>query len=463
MAAYVSLRFMAPTRATLGLARWPLSCSVEVAALRGTSGAEPLIHRLERVTRLRGGTVHWGQRNGLDPRAVRDTLGPDLDRWHAAVRQLDPHFVFSNPFSIDHGLDPPPGVSWRDWNDLRQLGLHEAVIPSGAGTQVEILARGDDGRLESLTLDNMAQPVGSWTQVRPESGLYPPVVVAGPAGRLDLFELNDSGWLRHTWRDPSDMLWREYNVKGWPGPGDFSTDLPRLSATAHGDGRIEIFGRAALRHSHWLGHTWAHAREGWWTTVHYRPDASLGQPPAAAARRQAGREVLVVAGVTHDQSLVTRHQLHGADDADWSDWAAVPAHELPGAPASAPVLVAPQDQELRLFYIDVLGRVVMGVDVGDQLHPVWSFTTVATQTALSPALTTIAHAGRTWLAARSQQGELVCWDFAAGQTGALGRYLDAATSVPAAIGGIPGTPAVAIVARREDGWLAARRVEPSGP
>ena len=127
------------------------------------------------------------------------------------------------------------------------------------------------------------------------------------------------------------------------------------------------------------------------------------------------------------------------------------------------MLVAPQDQELRLFYIDVLGRVVMGVDVGDQLHPVWSFTTVATQTALSPALTTIAHAGRTWLAARSQQGELVCWDFAAGQTGALGRYLDAATSVPAAIGGIPGTPAVAIVARREDGWLAARRVEPSGP
>lgn len=144
MAAYVSLRFMAPTRATLGLARWPLSCSVEVAALRGTSGAEPLIHRLERVTRLRGGTVHWGQRNGLDPRAVRDTLGPDLDRWHAAVRQLDPHFVFSNPFSIDHGLDPHPacpggtgttcGNSVSTRRSSRQEPAHRSRSSRGATT-----------------------------------------------------------------------------------------------------------------------------------------------------------------------------------------------------------------------------------------------------------------------------------------------------------------------------------------
>lgn len=461
VAGYFSIRFMARSRATLGLARWPLSCSVEVAALRGTPGVDPLIHRLERITHERGGTVHWGQRNGLDPRRVRAAFGPDLDRWHAAVRRLDPIHLFSNPFSTEHGLDPPPGVGWQGWHDLGQIGVQQAAIPSGGEGDVEVFARGLNGRLSSVVLDSTGQSTGAWNDVQPEPGVHPPALVADRAGGLDLFEVDQSGWLRHSRRDPSDTTWQKWDVKGFPSPGEFSTDSARLSATAHDDGRIEVFGRAAQRHSQWLAHTWEHGRDGLWTTVHYRGDASLGQPPAATRRRQPGRDVLVVAGLTSDQSLVTRQQVAEEDDADWSDWTFTAADQLPGPPAVGPLLVAALNHSLRLFYIDALGHMIMGLDVGSGLEPVWSFTELSPRVSLSPLPTAASHEDRTWLVARSQAGELLSWDFEADRVDAQARHLDATTTVPVAIGGIPGTRAIVVVSRREDGNLIARRLEPS--
>lgn len=110
---YLSLRFTAETRASLGPERWPHTCVVEIAGLKDVDGVTELIDYAIALSRDPnfGGILHWGQRNPSNAAdiAFRFGAGGDLAIWRAELSwitedgRLD---AFSSAFTRQTGLEP---------------------------------------------------------------------------------------------------------------------------------------------------------------------------------------------------------------------------------------------------------------------------------------------------------------------------------------------------------------------
>jgi hypothetical protein len=80
---YAALRFMGQTEALIGMQRWPLSVSVEVAGLHGVRGTNEMMDYASQLARdfNAGSILHWGQRN--------DYTAVELDRWFRYVEHSE--------------------------------------------------------------------------------------------------------------------------------------------------------------------------------------------------------------------------------------------------------------------------------------------------------------------------------------------------------------------------------------
>ncbi len=105
---YASLRFTQPTEALIGMQRFPLSCSVEIACLKDVSGGQELIDFAVQWASNpnNGGIVHWGQYNTWDRATVERTYGADLETWRAALQRITRGGdTFSSAFTRRTGLE----------------------------------------------------------------------------------------------------------------------------------------------------------------------------------------------------------------------------------------------------------------------------------------------------------------------------------------------------------------------
>jgi hypothetical protein len=107
---YASLRFTGPTRATLGMQRWPRTCAVEVACLKDVTGGEDLIRFAVEWARNpnSGALLHWGQHNDLTSDEVDRCFGPFIGEWRHALATLTDSGNkkgFSSSFTRHAGLE----------------------------------------------------------------------------------------------------------------------------------------------------------------------------------------------------------------------------------------------------------------------------------------------------------------------------------------------------------------------
>lgn len=113
---YISLRFTARTRASLGMSRYPLTCAVEVAGLKDVSGVTELIDFAIGLSMNRNfpSVLHWGQRNETDVVTTEDRFGwsqpsgGDLGAWRRSLHLLTDAGAldgFSSAFTRRTGLE----------------------------------------------------------------------------------------------------------------------------------------------------------------------------------------------------------------------------------------------------------------------------------------------------------------------------------------------------------------------
>lgn len=107
---YASLRFTGPTRALLGMQRYPLTCSVEIACLKDVSGGQELINfAVDWASNPNiGGILHWGQFNPWTSTEVERTYGPsgNLATWRQALARITGGGdKFSSEFTRRTGLE----------------------------------------------------------------------------------------------------------------------------------------------------------------------------------------------------------------------------------------------------------------------------------------------------------------------------------------------------------------------
>ncbi len=107
---YASLRFTGPTRALIGMQRYPLTCSVEIACLKDVSGGQELIDFAVRWASNpnNGGILHWGQYNPWTTTEVERTYGAngDLQTWREALNRITGGGdAFSSQFTRRTGLE----------------------------------------------------------------------------------------------------------------------------------------------------------------------------------------------------------------------------------------------------------------------------------------------------------------------------------------------------------------------
>jgi hypothetical protein len=108
VAGYLSLRFMGPTQAILGMQQAALNCSIEVSLIRGVLYNDKVMRAIETYTLDNGGRLHWGQRNDLlTAMQLNETMYPRLTSWRnvrsALTRQGTLH-TFDNSFTARCGL-----------------------------------------------------------------------------------------------------------------------------------------------------------------------------------------------------------------------------------------------------------------------------------------------------------------------------------------------------------------------
>jgi hypothetical protein len=107
---YASMRFMQPTRALIGMQRWPLTCAVEVACLKDVSGGQELVDFAVAWARNpnSGAILHWGQRNDARRAETEQIFGRDLSVWRQALARItdnDSLNAFSSEFTRRTGLE----------------------------------------------------------------------------------------------------------------------------------------------------------------------------------------------------------------------------------------------------------------------------------------------------------------------------------------------------------------------
>jgi len=112
-AGYLSLRWSTPSRATISHHNFETShvVSVEVTSMKGMRDNAQWMTRLEELAASHGGRPHWGQINERDAAELQSIYGGLFDRWRARLAALaGASEVFSSPFSVERGLEPPAGT-----------------------------------------------------------------------------------------------------------------------------------------------------------------------------------------------------------------------------------------------------------------------------------------------------------------------------------------------------------------
>lgn len=110
-AGYASLRFMGKTRALLGMAKWDVTCAVEVAGLKDVSGTKELVDYAIALARDPnfGAVLHWGQRNPATAADTQRNFGDRLRRWQLMLQRITDRGRldgFSSDFTRRAGLEP---------------------------------------------------------------------------------------------------------------------------------------------------------------------------------------------------------------------------------------------------------------------------------------------------------------------------------------------------------------------
>ena len=114
---YASLRYTGPTRATIGMQRYPVTCSVEVACLRDVEGSSEMVEWASKVARNANfkGILHWGQRNDSTVEEIQNRFGDApslpggrLGEWRNVLSRFTSnglHYAFSSSYSMRLGLE----------------------------------------------------------------------------------------------------------------------------------------------------------------------------------------------------------------------------------------------------------------------------------------------------------------------------------------------------------------------
>ncbi len=199
---YASMRFTGQTRALIGMQKWPLTCSVEIAGLRDVSGSEDLIRYAERVALNHNvkAILHWGQRNDQSHADTERIFGgpgvpaaSNLGRWRAALSSVTDNGRldgFSSDFTRQTGLEVVSAA-------LREFGAESTVVQVGAPITVSWDARNNPaGTTVGLTvIEDVAGPreqrrvvaergdlAGSYTFTAAEPGTYVVGLAVRPPG-----------------------------------------------------------------------------------------------------------------------------------------------------------------------------------------------------------------------------------------------------------------------------------------
>lgn len=324
--AYISLRFMAPSRALISIAAFAPTCSIEVSMLRGIEGNPNALTALQRVATRNRGLVHWGQQNDLDSGQVENLYGERLRRWRQRLADAEgDSFAFSTPFSRSHGLEPDFPVNWSGWIETGMItGSSPSVASAGSGMPLEVFVLNTDHVINSQrrTIDGAGS---GWRQVRHESfsGNATPVAIRGVSGRIEIFCRGTDNRLKHSWEEghPGGTF-AVWDTKGGnSGPEiDFNPIV-----TAHADRRFEVFAQGARSQHSRLLHCWAHFVDTGWGDFLVNGNEPIGSPPGACLRQHLEGhhitdQLLVVATNATGTAVMWKAQTGLGGRNGWTEW-----------------------------------------------------------------------------------------------------------------------------------------------
>lgn len=161
-------------------------------------------------------------------------------------------------------------------------------------------------------------------------------VATNADGRLELFEVDGDGGLRHRWQRESLHDWSAWSGLGGPG-GPF---LPGFAAVNDSSGRLWVF--AVNRNTQLVMYSFQKAPNSAWSDWFNLPTRAV-RPPLAAI--QDGNGFLEVFAVGAQDGVLCRIR-QGDTRRNWSDWAEMGGDFEPG-----PVVVRSTSGALEVFAI----------------------------------------------------------------------------------------------------------------
>jgi hypothetical protein len=103
----LGIRFVRATQALLSPMHERDTCMIEIVTLRGITGYERLLARIERELQAFGGRPHWAKLNHVTPERLHQMYGTSYARWLRVHAVLNAKGTFSGPFTRRVGLGQP--------------------------------------------------------------------------------------------------------------------------------------------------------------------------------------------------------------------------------------------------------------------------------------------------------------------------------------------------------------------
>lgn len=132
-AGWLSLRWSAPSQATLSMHNFPSAhaVAIEVTSLHGLPDNAIWMASIEAQALARGGRPHWGQIANLNAASIVAMFGANVDAWRSALGSVvGSATTFSNAFTVQRGLEPPAGaVATASGKRAGDLAAAAALMP----------------------------------------------------------------------------------------------------------------------------------------------------------------------------------------------------------------------------------------------------------------------------------------------------------------------------------------------
>jgi hypothetical protein len=459
--AYVALRFMAKSRALLGLARWNPTCSVEISMLRGLHGNTEALMRLQDAAFDNDGNVHWGQQNDLSQRQVETRFGNALEKWRRVLEDLEgTSLLFSTPFTNQHGLEVQlRNPNWTGWQSLDLEAKSSPSVVSGWGDQPsEIFCQNSSGRIMSRKRPSDSSDSG-WTIVHHDQVKGRPVVLRSKDGRIELFVLFPDNRIKHCWQEgqPGGQ-WSTWDTLGLGDIGDIESDA---SIAAHTDGRLELFARAGPINQGRLFHCWAHWTNGPWSNFGARGNEQIISMPSVCHRSNFNTDQLIVVAKDGDGRVIEKHQIGASGDSGWSEWTEIlPSLVDHTSGSTIAVEVSGTGATAHVLTFDNRGQVKETLEQARTLalswHPWQSLPISAVRLNRESRLCTV-QTNRLYLFGMSLQGEILVCEFQPGVGWREWQNLGGEFAGDVAAGVIDTDGKIEVVARAKSNQLMARR------